>query len=203
MELRNLILNFKNNWKFLVAVTFLGGVLGLLVFYFVPVKYQVVGTVFVTRESESYKRTDFTYEGYYAQQTAKNYTKTLIGILESVEARKEALQTMGIPVTENSLRKAKRNLSIKEFAPQMVTVQVKDLDSEKAKEYWEKLTEVALKSADQLNKNSDSMLRLTITEGSPTVYKGFHNIWFNIYLGAALGLFLGIFSFSIKEYLKK
>ncbi|MBI2414725.1 hypothetical protein HYV31_02710 [candidate division WWE3 bacterium] len=203
MELKELLTHIKNNWRILAGSTLIGLLVGLGVFYFVPVGYRAVGSIFVARESEFSRKADYTYEGYYALQTAKNYAKTLIGILESVDIRKTALEIMGVPITENTLREARRNVSIKEAAPQLVSIQVKDKDFVKASEYWKTLSAEALKTSDKLNMRGDEKINLIVMDGSPVVYKAFHNIWVDMWAGIVLGLVFGVVVISFKEYLKK
>uniref|UniRef100_A0A7C4TR55 Polysaccharide chain length determinant N-terminal domain-containing protein n=1 Tax=candidate division WWE3 bacterium TaxID=2053526 RepID=A0A7C4TR55_UNCKA len=202
MELKEFIKNFRKYKKRVLTCGGIGAFVGLAAFYTLPVNYYAVGTLFVSHDSEFNQKADFTYEGYYAQQTAKNYTKTLIGILESPDVRKKALEKIGAVVNEKSLRQAKRQVTVKEPAPQLVSVVVKDKDYGRAQVYWGNLTELATSSSNQLNLSSGELINISVLEGSPVVYKGFHNVWFNLVAGLSFGLFFGFAAVLLKEYLK-
>ena len=190
-------------WKVLVLTAVLGGVLGFASFKYLPQKYTASGSLLVSRKAQSSGVGAFSYEGYYAQQTARGYAETLIGFLESTDARKKALERLGVAADEINLRQAKRHVRAKKSAPQVVTLEVRRYDAYKAEDYWEALVaEVMEISTDFNNRFGDPLISVNLVDGSPVVYAAYRNVYINTLVGVGLGLTFGLFAVFTKEYLK-
>jgi len=203
MELKKIRKLVNKNWRILVAFALGFGLLGIAAFFILPRKYIAAGSLLVSRSAESESFTEFTYEGYYAQQTARGFTDTLVGFLESPDARNKTLVRLGIDPTENNLRRARRSTKVTKSAPQVVTVQVKHSDSDRAEEYWSALVAQVREIAGEFNvRFGDPLISVNLVDGSPVVYEGYSNVYLNAAVGSLLGLVLGFFTLFTKEYLK-
>lgn len=192
----------KSNRRTIVSYGGLFILFGVAFFYFFPKTYKTAGSFYVTRGVDLVERSDFRYEGYYAQQAGTNYAETLIGLLESVDVRRNALANLEIPVTESTLREAARNIKAKKAAPQLVTLSVKGSSPELAERFWFILSQEVIAVSGKLNKNAgDSALSVTLVESAPVTYETFNNVYLNVFIGLAFGLLLGSFVVVLKEYL--
>ena len=202
MELKYLIKTLKKQSRLLTISTLVFGVIGFLFFYFFPTVYKATGSFYVSRGVAEVSQLDFTYEGYYAQQAGTKYTGTLIGLLESVDIRKVALDNLGIPVTETTLREASRNIRAKKAAPQLVTLTTKALSPELAERFWITLSEAVVESSDKLNETAgDPMLTVIPVGEGPIVHEGFNDLFVSVTVGVLFGLLVGSFIAAFKEYL--
>lgn len=189
-------------WKLLVLVAVLGGVLGFGAFKYLPQKYIASGSLLVSRKAQS-TGPAFSYEGYYAQQTARGYAETLIGFLESTDARKKALERLGITPDEAQLRQSKRNARVKKSAPQVVSLEVYRNSPYAAEDYWKALVaEVMEISTDFNNHFGDPLISVNLVDGSPVVYPAYRSVAIDILVGVGLGLTFGLFAVFTREYIK-
>lgn len=201
MELKEIFEFYEENLKVVLLITLLMTIIGGSLYYILPVKYKAVGSIFVSREIDAIRREEFTYEGFYAQQNASEYTKTLVGILESVEVRQKAIENLGIPVTENSLRKVKRSLKIKKAAPQVVSLEVKKSTPQEAEDLWNNVVQETLSASLIINDRGDTGITLTVLDNSPIVHEAFRELWFYTFIGFAFGFVIATFYSAFKEYL--
>lgn len=201
MELAELLQVFGRNKKMIVKITLGFGLVGLL-YFLLPKSYRAVGSFYVTRGVDFRNRSDFTYEGYYAQQAGTNYAQTLIGLFESADIRSDALNLMGVPVTESNLRRVARNLKAKKASPQLVTLTVKAGSEDLAKEFWNALSESARNASTRLNESTgDPFLRITSVSTFPVVHQTYSSVSVSILVGLGLGCLVGFLIAVIREYL--
>lgn len=202
MELKKLLQVLEKNTRFIVVMGIVFGLFGLVYFYYFPKTYKTTGSFFVTRDVDPVERNDFKYEGYYAQQAGINYAGTLVGLFESIDIRRAALDSLGTPATAGNLRKAARNITTKRTSPQLVTLTVKAKTSRDSERFWTFLADAATDFSQRLNKNTgDPLLRVLRVGEFPLVYEGYNNIYVDLVLGLSFGLFLGFFIAVLKEYL--
>jgi len=87
---KKIIKTIEKNRLLLITATFIGLVLGII-FYFLPSKYISSGSFYVSKKTD--KSLDFfTYEGYYAQQSAITYADSVITLAKSVDIKKDVLE---------------------------------------------------------------------------------------------------------------
>ena len=200
MELRVFIEIIKMNIKAISFYTFTGVLIGTASFFIIPQKFVSSGSLFVTRQIENNTNEYFSYEGYYAQQTAQFYTNSLSGLVESIDVKSATLEKMNVPVTEYTLRELSRNLKVKKAGPQLINISVKDYTFENAEVRWKSLVDSALESIKKINEKSDPMISVTKVAETPITKEEYRNVFLNAFLGASVGLFFGIFIYLFKNY---
>lgn len=200
MELKRLIGMFKEYILSIALVSFIFGFAGIVLFYVLPPCYKAAGSLYVTREIEDTTLNYFTYEGYYAQQTAKSHTETVMGMLESIDMRKRALEKQQILVTEETLREASRNIQVKTPAPQMVVLEVGGKNPVEARTFWMALASETISAAKKLNESGDPNLEIIALDNFPVVYKTFRSVYVNLGVGLLFGIFVSLAVVSFKEY---
>lgn len=202
MELSELIRFYKNNIKPILVFTLAGMILGALLYYFLPQRFQAVGSLFVHRETEKSGGEYFTYEGYYGQQTAQSYTNTIIGLLESTDLKRDALYSLGSPVTEEALRKISRQIKIKKASPQLITLTLKAETPENAENLWNFFSSRTIEIAGRINQTGDPALQIE-NIGTPVIKEQYRNIYLNLLAGSAIGFLIGTFITAISNYAKE
>ncbi len=195
MEVKDLLKISKKHFSLILGSGLVFGLIGVLSFYFLPKVYRAEGSFYISRLSDdSTDLGDFTYEGFYAQQAASNYTGTFVALLESVDVKRNALLEMGRPVTGDSLRRFSRSVSVKKPAPQVVSLTVSSKDPEEARNAWTSVAQQALLV-------SDASINVVSLSKEPIVLERFNNLYVNAFVGLGFGLFLGLLAAFLKEYL--
>ena len=111
-----------------IKVTLVGILLGGVAFYLlvpkIPNRYTASGIFVISRSNDS-SDIFFTYEGYYAEQTAVSYTNSFLAIIQSDEVKKTALEELRGMATNQELNKLKRAVRIKKEGPRVVNLRIK------------------------------------------------------------------------------
>jgi capsular polysaccharide biosynthesis protein len=202
---------FRKN-KFSILITgLLFALAALTLFYFIPVRYEAKGSLFITRKLDSlpqprsdalFQESAFTYEGYYAQQNASSYTATLIGLIESDDVKKLVLRDLGLDITDASLRKLRSAVKVKKIAPQLVEVTAKGWRDADAEPTWHSLIENTIASSRNLSRLGDPNLVVVKVSDEPLVKETYRSLPLNIIVGFGFGTIFATLILSVKEYLK-
>lgn len=202
MEFREFVFFLKKNILQILIVGVIFAVLSVLAFFFLPVRYKATGSLFITRKADETSAELFTYEGYYAQQTAHSYTNTIGGLLESVDIKKKVLESLEIPVTQRTIRRLSRQLQIKRPALQLLVVEVKGKTAGEARSLWLSLVDEVVEVSLDINKVGDSSISVLQLSDLPVVQPTYRNVYLFGLVGFGFGLFLGVLISALKEYFK-
>lgn len=200
MEIKDIFKNLNKHRKILVYTTFLGLIAGLAIST-LPTKYTSLGSLFVGRsaeESENY----FTYEGYYAQQSALGFTDSVIAIIRSPDLIKLLLENTDTPVNASNYRKISKSISIKKTGPQIISVGLKGDSYEKSKTMWLELNNILIDKIENINRDTDVNLSVSTVSEEPLVRESYRNVFVFSLVGLIFGAFFGMFLTSLKEYLR-
>jgi capsular polysaccharide biosynthesis protein len=196
------IIKFLQKEKAPILITGLVfAVVGVLAYFVVPQKYEATGTLFVARKIDE-GPDFFTYEGYYASQSAQSYTPTVIGLLKSDAVKGEVLKDLSVMIDARALRELGRVIDAKKQAPQLIQVTVKNMGSVSPEVVWNSLVENTVTTSQALSSKSDPSLVVIRVNEEPIVRESFSSL----YLNAAVGFLLGVIGaglfLSAKEYFK-
>ncbi len=200
MELKDILKRIKKYKIFLVLFAIAGFSAGAL-FYAIPSKYISSGSFYIKR-GVNLEKEYFTYEGYYAQQTALAYTNSVAALIESPDIKKKVLEEMKIPVNEESLRKLNKIVRVKKTGPQIILVTVKDKDYDTSAKMWNKLAESLINKTNEINKNGDESLSIGLVSEQPLVRETYKSFYLFALVGSVTGLSLAIFFICVKEYFR-
>ena len=203
MEFKVMLEILKKNIRFILMYSFTGALIGITAFFFIPQKYISSGSLFVTRQIEKNITEYFSYEGYYAQQTAQLYTNSLTGLVESVDVKSETLKKMYVPVTEYTLRELSKNLRVKKTGPQLVSIIVKGHSYENSQEMWNSLVNATLESVQKINEKSDPMINVSKVAETPITKEEYRNVFLNVTIGTLVGFCFSFFIYLFKKYINE
>lgn len=198
MELGNLSKLIKKNGFKMLLVIVLCGLIGVSIYYAFPPRYTATGTFFVKRAVESSSGQFFSYEGYYSQQVSLSYAKTFAALLESVDIKSKALQSLQMPVSDETLRKLGRQVRVKSATPQLVTLTVKGESVGEATNIWAAVATSALQTASSVNSGGDALVTVVPVSSAPIVQMVYRNIYLNFLIGALLGTLLCLSALGIQ-----
>lgn len=214
----------------ILGMGMLFGLLGIVVYFITPTKYDAVGSLFIARSVEdnepleslvqdpSIENTNdttvpeqntnapssegvFTYEGYYAQQNAVTYTTSLVGIIESDVLRGALLRDLGYPVTGKNLRNLGRIIHTKRQAPQLIEISIEASSANIAQENWLRMTDLLINISNSLNLQSDPNLKIIKVTSKPVVSESFKSMPLNFVLGFGFGILISSLALAFQEYM--
>jgi len=201
MEILEIIKKIKN-YKMVLLVTAVIGVTAGMVFYLMPEKYISSGSIYVRREIIN--STDFfTYEGYYAQQTAVGYTNSISNLIESPDVQKMLLEKSGEEINTIKLINLQRKIRVKKTGPQIILLEIKEKTPKEAENKWINLANIVISKSEEINRQGDGNLSVVTLSDKPLIRENYKNPYIFSLVGLLIGLTLGIILISFKEYLKK
>jgi len=201
MELKNLFKNILKNKLLLTVFVLIGGIFCLF-YTLLPSKYYATGSFLITRKVNPAEKDFFTYEGYYGQQTALSFTKTVAALFESEDVFNRALKKMNINIDETSLRKLSKKIRVTNPGPQLVTLQIKENTQSNAVKNWEAVSESAIEITNEANKNGDSLLGISKLSAEPIVKGQYKPVALMVLSGMVAGFCIYVVFFYLKEYIK-
>lgn len=175
----------------------IGTFIGVLVYIFIPAKYVSTGTFYITRPIED--KAEFSYEGFYSQQTAQAYTDVFVSVLEGKELRSEIITGMGLVNSAGSYYALNRLISIKKTTPSSIRLEVKTQDRDFSVVLWNLIVSKSLEKHRTISL-SDKNISVFVLNPVPITYATYKNVYLNSVLGGVIGLFLGTIFFGFKEY---
>ena len=191
----------ENKIKILTA-TILGILIGSIAGFFTN-NTKITGSFYVGRKTQNVDEVTFTYEGYYGQQNALSYTKTVLALLESQDIKFQTLNTLQIKQNVKNLNTLSRKISVKNPGPQIITITIKGANQEETRNIWDSYTNVLLGNIKYLNQKSDPNLSLTPINSEPVVLNYSKPIAiYAISMGLLLGLFTSM-ALGLIEFLKE
>jgi capsular polysaccharide biosynthesis protein len=200
MEFKDLVKTLKKNKSVPIAASFAGLALGMLL-YFLPSKYISSGSFYVSKKTDkSYGF--FTYEGYYAQQSALAYTDSVVTLTKSTDIKKSVLEKTNQSINEKNLRKLNKSVKIKKAGPQIIALEVIGKKYETAENTWIKFAESLIEKSNEMNKNGDENLMVKPISDKPLTRKIYKSPWVFGTAGFLAGMAVGILLVCGKEYFK-
>lgn len=154
----------KQRIAFVFAVSVVVGLVGAGISFVLPNQYTAKGLLIITRKADESSKEFFTYEGSYAQQNAAAYTATFLSILQSPNNLMSADSSLGV-------NKLSRLVKAKKEGAQTVSLSVKGNTPKQALELWNKISESAMQTHNQLKAGADPLINVDKTPNSPVVLK--------------------------------
>jgi hypothetical protein len=146
----------------LVTIAVVVGLTGVGLSAALPNRYTANGLLVVTRKADAPATEVFTYEGYYAQQSAEVYTTTFLAILQSPD-------NLALADTTSNPKRLARLIKAKRDGTHAISLAVKGQTAKDAVYLWERVATAASQTHSKLTTPSDPLLAVTKTPGSPVV----------------------------------
>jgi len=172
------------------------GLLAVGVSLLLPNQYTAKGLLVVARRADEPSKEVFTYEGYYAQQSAVSYTATFLSILQSPNNLKSADSSA-------DLKKLERLVKAKKDGPQTIVLNVKGQTPQDAADLWEKVADSAIQTHNKLKVSADPLLEVAKAPNSPIIVKTYPE-WTTIFgAGFAFSLVIASSIIIMMRYLEE
>ncbi len=201
MELKEILKKLNKAKNEIIILTLCGGILGIAA-SFIPGKYRAEGYYFIGRVADKPSNEFFTYEGYYAQQTAQSYTNTAIAVLESENIKSAVLEDLKLPVTDTNIRKLSRTYKVYKKGPQVVSLVVADYNNGKTLRIYSSISERFLEAGEKITNESDENIKVLPLSEEPVVKREQRPLPNYLAGGLLIALAFALLKFSFKEYIK-
>ena len=189
-------------WVWLVVGMVAGGVVAGSIAATAADAYMASVSIYVQKEAAPPNANYFTYEGYYAQQTAAAYTETALKLLENDEIVKRAAESAGLPTDVGSIAGLKGNVVSKLEAPQLIKIDVTMPSRDQAAGLAEGLSQAVRTRTAEINRTGDASLSIEQVNQEPYVILVRPLIWLYVTVGVITGLILSALAAAFWTYLR-
>lgn len=189
MELIEYLRFIKRYIWWLLAAAVVGIALGLTYSYIQKDAYKATMSLFVQRQPDASTSSTqyYTYDGFYAQQTAAAYTDNALKLLTSEEIISRAAKEAGLPSDAKSVAALRGTIATKKDAPQLIQLAVVMPNKDDAAAFTQGLATSLKARTTELNQEGDTRLAVDPVNPQPFVIL-VRPLWW-LY-GLAAGFFL-------------
>lgn len=156
-------------WVWLISGLIIGGVIAASLAISAPDAYLATVSIYVQKEAAPPNTNYFTYEGYYAQQTAAAYAETALKLLANDEIVKRAAESANLPTDIASIASLKGGITSKMEAPQLIQIEVVMPNRDQAAGLAEGLSQAVRTRTAEINKTGDASLTIEQINEEPYV----------------------------------
>ncbi len=201
MTLKDYLQFLNRYYRVILAVTAVCVALGLAVSFLSVPRYKASTTLAVRREAAETNPNYFTYEGYYAQQTAQEYADTVVGFLESYDTALHTLVLAGLPSGTEQVKILSSRIKAEKTAPNLVALTLDWEDASTSATLVNSLVNATKQSSQRLNEKGDKAIHVDPLVDDPIVEELKPRFILNSAVFGLLGLLLSAVSLSFYLYL--
>ena len=170
MEYVELLLILKKHYQKLIISSFIGLVISLLLFYFLPSTFISEGTLYIYPINNFSQKQEVTSD--------LNFARNIIGISESPEFREYYSGKIKQEVSYVPLIGLTMGLKLKEITPNLVSLSIKDASAEKAKNKFE-VYKISLIEFSNKLKKGNATFDIEALNPEPVSYQISNNLYLN------------------------
>jgi len=200
MELREYIKIVRKSLPSLIILAAGFGGLAFLVSQQLPTTHTASLTFYVKRQATEAREDYYTFDGYYSQQAAEKFTETVVGFLKSKDILLASAKLANLPTDQESLGQLEGSIKIKQVAPQLVNLGVKQEEAEMAKTFCTSLAQATTERINLLNQTGDKSISVDLLNTEPLVDKNEPHTIVNTLVGILTGALIALLYIFLKEY---
>jgi len=190
---------FIQYWRPFLVLVILGGISGFLYASLQTTKFVASATLFVGKIPEASTDSYYTFEGFYSQQAAADYTDVVIGLLKSKELAVEAAMDAKLDTSGESIESF---VEAKKTAPQVINLKVALENREDSKKLLLALTKLVDKRSKDLAKQGTKNLFVESASNQTSVYAVNPPTILYTLGSSVIGGFIGILAAAFINYIK-
>ena len=199
-ELKNFLWRQK---IWLILFPLLGLLSALIYVRMTPLKYQGTVHIYIQRQTEQSTDSYFNYDGFYALQTSREYTDTVLGLVKSLDVLKRGREISEyVPQDNQELNRLASQIKAVKKAPQLIEISLSDPDRQKASEVVLALAQATQDRIRLLNQAGDRAFSIDLVDPEVLVLEKRPPALYLGVLGLGLGLATGVFLAVIIEYFR-
>lgn len=202
MELRDFLKLISRGKRWVLGPAVVVTVAVFLVSSYWPVSYRASATVYVQKTPEEPQAGDYTYDGYYAQQSAEAYTDTVQGFLQSLDILKRAAEIAALPSDTPRLSFYKKRIKSEKVAPQLIAVSISLRDAQQAQDLVVALAQATQERARVLNQAGERGMMVDLVTARPLLQEQRPLAWLNATVAFGATLVIAAAALTVGYYLK-
>ncbi len=200
MELREYVKIIKRSLPLLVILAAGFGGLAFFASSKMPTTYTASLTLYVKRQATEASADYYTFDGFYSQQAAEKFTETVVGFLKSKDILLASAKLADLPLDQESLKQLESSITIKQVAPQLVSLKVKKEEPNAAKTSCTALAQATTERINLLNQTGDKSISVDLLNSEPLVEKNEPKVLLNSLVGILSGILLAFLYTFLKSY---
>lgn len=201
MELKQYLKIIGKNYKTVLLTAIVVAIVVVVVSWQTPARYKVFLRLLISPTSGE-RTKDYQYDGYYAIKAADEFGKTVVQWFKNPEMARSIYNQAGIDTSDRSIRKLSKAFQAQQMDPQYIEVRFSAKTEEQAKKISLTISEIIQVKADKVAIASSQSISFSVIAEDPTIIFSQPSILINGLIALVVGLILGIFVVSAKEYLK-
>jgi len=192
MELIEYLRFLYKYWLWLLVGLLVGAGIGSSYAYMQKDAYRASLSLLVQRQPDSMTTQYYTYDGFYAQQTAAAFTDNALKLLTNDAIVSRAAQMAGLPTSEGNIAKLKSAITVKKDASQLLQLSVVLPERQDAAAFSSGLAASLRDRTTELNQEGDKKLAVDAVNTAP--YVVLVRPWMLLYglVASVLGLLLAV-----------
>ena len=145
---------------------------------------------------------DYKYDNYYALKASDEFGSVVEGWFKTPEMAQSIYQKADLELGTRSLVGLSRAFQAAKISPSTVEVRFGAASVEEVKNIGQGIIAAAAEKANELASISSQGVAFSVVGGQPVIVDNFNNIWWNTFVGLAMGLVFGIFVKTGKGYFR-
>lgn len=197
MELQQLIKLILKSKTVVFGTTLVFFLVGVAAAFFQPVQYEASVAVYIRHEDGKVSGQYYTYDGYYSQQAAKEYTDTVLGLLKTTDLARGAVEASNLDINPKQLLS---QLKVKKVSPQVIIVSLNRPTQAEASKIVQSVVATTREKVQSLNQQYDNKFVVDSVGSSPLLLS-VRPPW-QVYLPVSLllGFGFGLLLASVRAY---
>ncbi len=190
MTLAEIVSFIKKYFLFLLVVSVVSGIFGLVLAVKLPPSFEATQTLFVKRQASLESKQFYTYDGYYSAQAAERFADSVFGALKSREVLRYAITRVATEMENDPrLDKEVKSIKVTRLSPQLISFSYGNKSRDLAEKLITDLSGSVSGIAAELNKGGDESISISFVSPRPLTTA----LKISPLLGGLAGLMLGAF----------
>jgi len=169
MELKQYLRPFLPYWKLSTAISLLVSLAVGIYLYRLGPYYKAQGLLFVESATPQETIDKFTYGGYYSQQKSANFSDNLPKLIKSFSMLTKAYNSINVNADYKMLKVSEQKVGVKKLGPQIIFLEVNQNKKDQAEILWNALSDVSIKTVNEISTASDQNYFLGKINPSPII----------------------------------
>ncbi len=201
IELRQLVIIFWRKKTLAIIIVGLFLALGLVIKHFMPISYQAVLNLGITRAGQESTQ-DYHFDHYYRLQADERFAETLCRWLESPRVAQDIFQEAGLSTQNMNLRKLSGYFKARKMSSQFVKVTFVSQSPEDLRKLSQSVVKVVNRKAEELNSYQKTENWFVIVGDDPIIRSKIIHWQDALVFSFLLGLFFAFWIILISHYIK-
>jgi capsular polysaccharide biosynthesis protein len=153
--------------------------------------------------SETQSTADYRFDQFYRLQADDKFSDTVVEWIKTPGVAKEIFDRAGISSDQKTMRQLSKSFQAEKVSPNLIRIQYSTQNSDEAAKIAPEVKSVISEKTKALNASAKDPDWFQIDMSDLIILKNIQNLWINLGLAAAFGLFLGSLLAFGKHYISE